>query len=844
MAPEDLLTQAAEAQRAGTSPAVIQGLAVSCHARMLEIAETDKPLAVRHALAGAELLSSLAALGGVQQDWLALHEEQCCRYGCIWIHELLLAGDGEAGIWVSDALRLLSRMEQLHADPVDWAPVVRASLLNHASNNPGLAGNTRSVVVGNCQCHPLMLGLREALPQAHIHFCPSVHLATEDDVARLHQRLTSADLLVVHRIQPGYRNSIGLDTATLRTHLPPAAQALILPNLHFEGPYPFIAYAHDPDGQLAALESESPLGSYHDFLAMAAAADAHPIEALLQPPSEGLINHIRQAHRQSIQELQFRERDCDIVMSDWIDQNHRRLPLMHTINHPTQASLDQILRRLVHRIAPLQGLQDDLYDCHEHLGALSIPIHPWVHQALDLGPWASSWGQRQGETFTIEQQIKESIHFYQRHPWIIQHNRHHPKLEQAQCLLSNLQQQLHADQNSPFIAPYRQPTLAALINYYDDIEMLAWQLRSGGLAIYNRIYIWDGPYQYRDQLGLGDAPAVPLAESAMGQHLLADPRVVYRQGSWTDEAAKRIEAYAAIEEDVIILLDTDEFFRLDRNMIEDFWRSGYGVGSHRIQNLYAGGLLGSDPHHRSTSPETLPQKRIIFRRDRINPTQHLDYLWLVGVAQNPIDPTQLFPNPLGDTLHLTGCRSTQGQIGKMSFYKCLALKDRPTDPVLTTLRTMIAAEEISSGEALLLYLRGDPGFAGLPHPDFGLSLQPRFADPRFPATALDAILADSHQVTSGEFTLLAGYPLVLWFPGASAASPIQISCASVQTLAIRSWVWLNRQPAQESPSLQVRSETIQFGLPSHPDLMGVLLQIRIEASSCSPPCLSLSVHQG
>jgi hypothetical protein len=128
MPSDDLLIQVADAQRPGTRPALMQALALSCHARMLELAETDKPLAVRHALEAAKLLRSLAALGGVLPDWLAIHEEQCCRYGCIWIHELLLAGDGDAKVWVADALRLLSRMEQLHADPVDWAAVMRSSL--------------------------------------------------------------------------------------------------------------------------------------------------------------------------------------------------------------------------------------------------------------------------------------------------------------------------------------------------------------------------------------------------------------------------------------------------------------------------------------------------------------------------------------------------------------------------------------------------------------------------------------------------------------------------------------------------------------------------------------------
>ena len=43
-------------------------MALSCHAHMLEIAETDKPAAVGYALAGAGLPSSLGALGGVLPD--------------------------------------------------------------------------------------------------------------------------------------------------------------------------------------------------------------------------------------------------------------------------------------------------------------------------------------------------------------------------------------------------------------------------------------------------------------------------------------------------------------------------------------------------------------------------------------------------------------------------------------------------------------------------------------------------------------------------------------------------------------------------------------------------------
>jgi hypothetical protein len=531
MAAEDLLSQARAAQLAN-DPALMQPLALACHARMLELATTDPHQAAHHALAGAQLFGALVARGGNQPDWLAIHEEQCCRYGGIGIHDLLQAGDPPQGISAADALRLLARMEELHPEPVDWVPVLRASLLHH-----------------------------------------------------------------------------------------------------------------------------------QDAPAPAAAAK-----------------------------------------------------------------------------------------------------------------------------------------------------------------------------------PARQPTLAALINYFDDAEMLGWQLRSGCLDPYDRIYIWDGPYQYSGQLALGAAKPTFLADSPLGQKLLADPRVVYRQGQWLDEGEKRIEAFAAIEEDLIILHDSDEFFFLDRGELERFWHSGHDIAEHLTQNLYAGGLLASDVHHRSASAATLPCKRIIFRNKKISPAQHLDYLWLVGVKQNHGDDSKICPAPLGHTFHLTGCRSTNGQIGKMSFYKSLALSSQQsTDPVLHRLRLLIEAGSLSAEEAVLLFLRGDPGFAGIPHPDSGFSLQPSFPDPRFPAGLLQSILADSHQVNTGPFQVLEGYPLVLWFPATTVPRPLCFALAEPGRLRLRSWLWLNRQPALASPPIAATTAALHCTLPAATDLMGTLVEIQIEPPSPSPRCQVLQV---
>lgn len=437
-------------------------LALECHAAMLGLAESDQVAAIRLALAGSRLLRVLPNREQ-QPAWVSAHEEQCCRYGAIWIHSLAREGHSLDPGWIQEALILLERMQELHKDPVAWAEVIRGDLaaiqtVVGGSTLPGasstaaiapredpaeasLAGSDdhRIVVVGNCQSYPLYIGLRQALPQALIHFCRPVHMATAEDVGQLHQRLASADLLVAQRVQPGYRQNIGLDTPTLRGLLPAGARALILPNLHYEGCHPWISYAHDPDGQLAQREQDSPLGAYHDFLAMVAAARGLELEALLNPQAPpAVLEAVRSAHQQSLKALRQRENDCCVGLADWIEANVRSQPIGHTINHPTLASLDQLLRRLLQFLDLSHDLGPGLFDAHEHLGQLSIPVHPWVRQALDLGDWSAHWGQRQGDPLPIQQQLEQSLRFYRQNPWIAAANTSHTKFRAAESCLDHL----------------------------------------------------------------------------------------------------------------------------------------------------------------------------------------------------------------------------------------------------------------------------------------------------------------------------------------------------------------------------------------------------------------------
>jgi len=462
----ELLDQRSELLQRPGGGEQMRSKAFECHAKMLELGELQRSEAIEHALAGAELLAALHGHPCSEPDWVATHEEQCCRHGALWIQAAFNENETAQTIaWVHQAMVLLDRLQQLHCNLLPpWVKLLRLDLRDRLRELqpelfPGEQKALSIALVGNCQTFPLLLGLRDGLPQASITYGNSVHLATAADVARLHQTLPKADVLVTHRVQPGYRDNIGLDSATLKSLLPPSARCLVLPNLHYEGQLPWCGYGQDPDGRLAALQSNSPLGTYQDFLAMAAAGLGIDADDLLnQPCPAGVAALLQITHQSSLAELQSREAQCNVQLSDWIAEHHRHERICHTVNHPTQASLHELLIRLLGQLDPEHQLGQDPFDGQDHLGSLSLPIHPWVQQALKLGAWATTWGHRDGIPFPIHAQLTESIAFYRLHPWIAAANADHPKLSFAKHCLSFLPKALH---NSKSSASTAQPARTA-----------------------------------------------------------------------------------------------------------------------------------------------------------------------------------------------------------------------------------------------------------------------------------------------------------------------------------------------------------------------------------------------
>jgi hypothetical protein len=373
--------------------------------------------------------------------------------------------------------------------------------------------------------------------------------------------------------------------------------------------------------------------------------------------------------------------------------------------------------------------------------------------------------------------------------------------------------------------------VAALINYFSDIDMLRWQCSAGCLDHYDRIYIWDGPYGYLHRLPLFPDQDQRLDQSVLGKYLLNDSRVVYCHRHWRDEAEKRIDAYAAIEEDLVVLHDTDEFFCISRASLKQFWDSSYAVASQYTQNLYAGGLRSSAGEPDQAIIEALPHKRVLFKRTVISPERHLDYCWLVGVHQQATDETLVCPEPLGHTYHLTACRSPSGQATKMAFYMSLALSQQQANPVVERLSQLVASESLSLPEAQAVFLRGDPGFAGVPNPAFGFSLCHRLHDPGFPQDTLEAMLAEVQTVAAGSYLMLNHYPLQLWIPARNNEQTLGLQLDHPSSLHLRSWIWHNGKTAQQDINLRCSTNSLELNLPSTTELLGRLITTCVSAST-------------
>ncbi len=283
----------------------------------------------------------------------------------------------------------------------------------------------RVVVVGNCQAKALemMLATNEEFAKRFefVSF-PAVHEIPDETVPELHKAIADAAVVILQRVEEGYRDGIGLGTETL-AKIAGSATVVRWPSVYWAGYFPDLFYLRDSACQPVV---DGPF-DYHDRSILRAYSSGLDVEAtcrLLEDPEQPSDAPAWAANATA--ELNIRGHNCDVQVTDFIDANFRTQLLFFTMNHPT----NRLLAFISQEIIKLLGIPGRVYKEQmpgEVLGWTFYPLHPNHVQALDLSFGADViWGLTEfkirGVAYESSDAVQAFFTYYAAHPELVDLN--------------------------------------------------------------------------------------------------------------------------------------------------------------------------------------------------------------------------------------------------------------------------------------------------------------------------------------------------------------------------------------------------------------------------------------
>lgn len=266
---------------------------------------------------------------------------------------------------------------------------------------PAEDGRPAVFVAGNCQAEATRI-LLESSGAVRSFRVPPVHEWTAEDLARAQELLRRTDVLVTQPIRDDYRG-LACGTGQLAGWLPPTGRVIVYPVLRFDGLMPYQAIVRSP----ADPSLTPPMVPYHDLRVLAAAdrGQAQPVQVR---PSAATL---RTLAGMSVQQLRSRETAHGAVE---VSGHVASWPVWHTINHPDNATLVDMARRIVARIDPAAVTAVAAPVEREMLGGLRAPVderaaaalHVQVQGRRDWDPAQPGW-------------VAAHLDFYAAHPEVV-----------------------------------------------------------------------------------------------------------------------------------------------------------------------------------------------------------------------------------------------------------------------------------------------------------------------------------------------------------------------------------------------------------------------------------------
>ncbi|WP_295629503.1 WcbI family polysaccharide biosynthesis putative acetyltransferase [uncultured Corynebacterium sp.] len=268
-------------------------------------------------------------------------------------------------------------------------------------------------VTGNCQAGSIRR-LLESTGGADAVLIPPVHELTADDMPHLRRLLSRADVLVAQPVRDGYRG-LPLGWREQAALLPAGATVARYPVLRWSGLHPHQVIVRPPRDTSAT----PPIVPYHDLrILLAAAAEMGPSVGVAGTMPDGSLldgslpdDALLHAARRSIEALRVREEAHDTVpVSDILED----FPRWHTINHPDNATLAVVARR----VAAAAGIDGDVVAPErEMLGGLRARVDDAAARALgiDPDPPGPDW-TIDGEPVDADELRSAHLQWYREHP--------------------------------------------------------------------------------------------------------------------------------------------------------------------------------------------------------------------------------------------------------------------------------------------------------------------------------------------------------------------------------------------------------------------------------------------
>lgn len=275
----------------------------------------------------------------------------------------------------------------------------------------------RVAVVGNCQAESLRI-LLESSGAVRSFRIPPVHEWTASDLPFVHAAVQHTDVLITQPVRADYRG-LPIGSAQLRSLLSAAARVVFYPVLRFDALNPYLAIIRSPEDP----GRNPPVVPYHDLRILARAAGLRDRGRTSPHVWSDIVED-------AAAQLRLREERFDAVpMSDVL----RTIPVWHTLNHPDNATLTELARRVLSTLG-LTAQPRPPRD-REMLGHLRAPIHPEAAAGLGCAVGRPQWTESGA---AIDQATIDAaqLEFYRAHPEVVLAGleRHARRLEQLGLL--------------------------------------------------------------------------------------------------------------------------------------------------------------------------------------------------------------------------------------------------------------------------------------------------------------------------------------------------------------------------------------------------------------------------